>query len=150
MATTVTPTTGTVTITESLTLNGMTYGNSTSININTQGQADQRIMNIATGESFTDILFLSTVDSNGQIVAGDFGYFRITNLDDVNFITLELYVSSTVSSFFKLEAGESFILMSPDMDVQVEGGSPTLADITKIRAKADSSAVDIEYLALSS
>ncbi len=147
MATTVQPANLSVTITENISLSNGTYGNSNIKSFTSKGQVDQRIMNIAAGEgSYTDILFLGSADSRGQVVVNDFTYFRITNLDDTNYITLQLYISATKSYFIKLEAGESYLLMSPDADVTCEGGAPSLTDITRIMADANTAAVDIEYL----
>jgi len=144
MASTVTAATATITISENLTLNGVTYGNSTSKTFASQGEVIQRIMSIAT--TFTDIFHTSTADGRGTIVAADWCYFRITNLDDTNFLTLRLY-DGTDSQFFKLEAGESFFLMSPDIDVKASGTAFTaFADITQIAADADTAACDVEVV----
>jgi hypothetical protein len=144
MASTVTAATATITISESLTLNGTAYGNSISKTFASQGEVIQRIMSVST--SFPDILYTSTVDGRGQVVAADWCYFRITNLDDTNFITLRLY-DGTDSQFFKLEAGESFFLMSPDIDVDASGTTfNSFADITQIAADADTAACDVEFL----
>jgi hypothetical protein len=144
MASTVTAATATITISENLTLNGVTYGNSTSKTFASQGEVIQRIMSIAT--TFTDIFHTSTADGRGTIVAADWCYFRITNLDDTNFLTLRLY-DGTDSQFFKLEAGESFFLMSPDIDVDASGTTfNNFADITQIAADADTAACDVEVV----
>jgi hypothetical protein len=144
MASTVTASTATITVSENITLNGVTYGNAISKSFTTQGQVIQRIMNIST--AFTDMIYTSTADGRGQVVAADWCYFRITNLDDTNFVTLRLY-NGTDSQFFKLEAGESFFLMSPDIDVTAAGtGFGAFADITQIAADADTEACDVEVL----
>ena len=144
MATTVTPAIATITLSENITLNGVTYGNAVSKSFGSQGEVIQRIMSIAT--SFTDIFHTSTADGRGTIVAADWCYFRITNLDDANFLTLRLY-DGTDSQFFKVEAGESFFLMSPDIDVTAAGtGFGAFADITQIAADADTEACDVEVL----
>ena len=144
MASTVTAASATINISENITLNGVTYGNTISKTFQSQGEVIQRIMSIAT--SFTDIFHTSTADGRGQIVADDWCYFRITNLDDTNFITLRLY-DGTDSQFFKLEAGESFFLMSPDIDVDASGTTfNNFADITQIAANADTAACDVEVL----
>jgi hypothetical protein len=152
MATTVEAASLTVTITESVSLANHTYGNNRSKQFVTQGEVDQRIMSIAaSGEaSFTTILALSTVDAKGQVVVANFGYFRITNLDDTNFVTLQLYISATKMYYIKLEPGESYMLMSPDADTLCEAGTPSLADITQINGDADTSACDIEYVIVTS
>lgn len=144
MASTVTASTATITVSENITLNGVTYGNAISKSFTTQGQVIQRIMSI--GTNFTDMIYTSTADGRGQVVAANWCYFRITNLDDTNFVSLRLY-NGTDSQFFKLEAGESFFLMSPDVDVDAAGTTFNgFADITQIAAIADTSACDIEFL----
>ena len=145
MASTVTASTATITISENITLNGVTYGNAISKAFTTQGEVIQRIMSVST--SFPEILITSTVDGRGQVVAADWCYFRITNLDDNNFITLRLTNTATDSQFFKIEAGESFFLMSPDIDID-DGASvfTAFADIDEIAADADTAACDIEFL----
>tara|TARA_R100000951_G_C2650332_1_gene184155 strand:+ start:645 stop:1091 length:447 start_codon:yes stop_codon:yes gene_type:complete len=144
MASTVTASTATITISENIVLNGVSYGNSIDKSFDSQGEVIQRIMSLAT--SFTDIFHTSTVDGRGQVVADDWCYFRITNLDDTNFVNLRLY-NGTDSQFFKLEAGESFFLMSPDIDVTAAGTIfNNFADITQIAARADTAACDVEVL----
>jgi len=143
MATTVTPAIATITLSENITLNGVTYGNAVSKSFGSQGEVIQRIMSIAT--SFTDIFHTSTVDGRGQVVADDWCYFRITNLDDTNYVTLRLY-NGTDSQFFKVEAGESFFLMSPDIDIDVGTTFNGFADITQIAADAHTAACDVEVL----
>jgi hypothetical protein len=144
MASTVTASTATITVSENITLNGVTYGNAISKSFTTQGQVIQRIMSI--GTTFTDMIYTSTADGRGQVVAENWCYFRITNLDDTNFVTLRLY-DGTDSQFFKLESGESFFLMSPDVDVDAAGTTFNgFADIQRIAAIADASACDIEFL----
>ena len=145
MATTVTAADLTVTITEAISLNGVQYGNSINKTFSTQGQVDQRIMSIAVGEgTFTDIFSFSTVDGQGQGVKNDYAYFRITNLDDTNFVTLQITAGDTF--WIKLKAGESFMLMDNQMDAiasSVVFGA--FADITKVSADASDTACDIEY-----
>ena len=145
MATTVTAADLTVSISETYSLNGATYGNTINKVFSSNGEVIQRIMSIAIS-SFTDIFHTSTVDGLGTIVKNDWTYFRITNLDDTNYITLRLY-DDTDSQFFKVEAGESFMLMSPDIDVDTEGTTfNSFADVAEIAAEANTAAVDVEVI----
>jgi hypothetical protein len=145
MATTVTAADLTVTITETISLNGVQYGNSINKTFSTQGQVDQRIMSIAPLEgTFTDIFSFSTVDGQGIGVKNDYAYFRITNLDDTNFITLQITAGDTF--WIKLKAGESFMLMDNEMDAIASSVVfAAFADITKVSADANTAACDIEY-----
>ena len=146
MASTVTASTLTVTITENIVLNGQTYGNSISKSYTSQGEVDQRIMNVAT--SGTVIFSYDTANGGGTGVKNDYAYFRITNLDDTNFVRVE--VNNGADTFFtKVKAGESFLLMDNEMDaIESSSSFGAFADLTSVKCTADTAAVDIEYLAV--
>ena len=139
-----------VAINEQITINGVQYGNNINKTFDGNGKADQRVMSIYASEEsvFTSVLDFKTLDAKGQVVLADFTYFRITNTDDANFITLQLYRSATDISYFKLEFGESFLLMSPEMQSQCEAATPSLSGVSQILALADTSTVDIEYVSV--
>ena len=148
MATTVTAADLTVTISENYTLNGVTYGNSINKTYTSNGQVLQRILNVSTSDPA--IINFGAADAAGQVVVGDYKYFRITNLDDTNFITLTLYNGSD-SFFYKLLAGDAFLLMSNEMDaIDASTSFGAFADITQIKADADTAACDIEIIAVTS
>ena len=109
MASTVTAANLTVTVVESYTLNGVVYGNTVEKTFTSKGQVDQRIMSVATSEK--TLFNWSTADDAGTGVKTDYAYFRVTNLDDTNFVTLRLY-NGADSFWFKLAAGESLLLMN--------------------------------------
>tara|TARA_Y100001973_G_C5188952_1_gene329663 strand:+ start:1498 stop:1986 length:489 start_codon:yes stop_codon:yes gene_type:complete len=142
-----------VSITETVTLNGVTYGNNLNKSFAGNGKVDQRIMTIAAkgeeGMTVTTILALSTVDAKGQVVVADYSYFRITNTDDSNALILELYNGADYI-YFNVEAGESFILMSPETDYLAASGPVTFADIQQINGASASTteSIDIEYVAV--
>ena len=145
MASTVTAANLTVTIVESYTLNGVAYGNTVEKTFTSKGQVDQRIMNVATTE--TAIFNYEGADSAGTGVAADYAYFRVTNLDDTNFVTLRLY-NGADSFWYKLAAGESMMLMNNEMDAITGTTFGALADITSVLAKADTAACDVEFIAV--
>ena len=146
MATTVETANLTVTITESYSLNGVDYGNSPSKTFASNGQILQRIMNVS--KSDPAIINFGAGDEAGQVVVDDYKYFRITNLDDTNFIMLTLY-NGTDSFFYKLLAGDSFLLMSNEMDaVSSSRTFGSFEDITQIKADADTEQCDIEMIAV--
>lgn len=145
MATTVIASNCTVTITEAYELNGVNYGNTKSKTFTSKGKVLQRIMNVSTSDPA--IINFGAADSAGQVTVGDYTYFRISNLDDTNFIMLTLFNGSD-SFFYKLLAGDSFLLMSNEMEVD-EGTTFTgFADITQIKADANTAACDIEIMAV--
>ena len=145
MASTVTAANLTVTIVESYTLNGVAYGNTVEKTFTSKGQVDQRIMNVATTEK--TLFNWGAADDAGTGVAADYAYFRVTNLDDTNFITLRVY-NGADSFWYKLAAGESMMLMNNEMDAITGTTFGALADITLVAAKADTAACDEEFIAV--
>jgi hypothetical protein len=145
MASTVTTADLTVTITESYTLNGVSYGNTTNKTFTSKGQVDQRIMSVAT--TAKTLFNWGAADDAGTGVAADYVYFRVTNLDDTNFITLRLY-NGADSFWFKVAAGESLLLMNNEMDAVTGTSFGALADITLVAAQANAAACDVEFIAV--
>ena len=149
MATTVTAENLTVTITESYTLNGVSYGNTMNKTYTDNGEVYQRIMTIAEDSgrtTWTNIINFGAADAAGIADITNYKYFRIKNLDDTNF--LELRVTGTADSFFvKIKAGETFLLMDNEIDAVASSTTiGTLTDITQIAANADTDAIDIEFV----
>tara|TARA_R110001592_G_scaffold92874_4_gene270216 strand:+ start:1144 stop:1578 length:435 start_codon:yes stop_codon:yes gene_type:complete len=142
MATTITATTLTSTIQETLTLNGQVYGNTNTHEVTSMGQSSSRVMSCGTG--LTDLLNLATTDSAGTIVGDSTKYMRFTNLDDTNFITLQVHNGAASYYKIKLGAGESHLLMNNQMGI----GSEVLADMSVIKGTADTLACDIEVLTI--
>jgi hypothetical protein len=145
MASTVTAANLTVTIVESYTLNGVAYGNTVEKTFTSKGKVDQRILNVATSE--TALFNWEAADSAGIGVAADYAYFRVTNLDDTNFVTLRLY-NGADSFWYKLAAGESLMLMNNEMDAVTGTTFGALADITSVLAQADTATCDVEFIAV--
>ena len=145
MASTVTAANLTVTIVESYTLNGVAYGNTVEKTFTSKGKVDQRIMNVATTEK--TLFNWGAADDAGTGVAADYAYFRVTNLDDTNFITLRVY-NGADSFWYKLAAGESMMLMNNEMDAVTGTSFGALADITLVAAQADTAACDVEFIAV--
>jgi hypothetical protein len=145
MASTVTAANLTVTIVESYTLNGVAYGNTVEKTFTSKGQVDQRIMNVATSEK--TLFNWGAADDAGTGVAANYAYFRVTNLDDTNFITLRVY-NGADSFWYKLAAGESMMLMNNEMDAVTGTSFGALADITLVAAQANTAACDVEFIAV--
>ena len=144
MASTVTAADLTVTITESYTLNSVVYGNTVNKIFSSKGQVDQRIMSVATTEK--TLFNFASADSAGTGVATDYAYFRVTNLDDTNFISLRLY-NGDDSFWIKLAAGESFLLMNNEIDAIADSSTfGSFEDITSILGTANAAACDVEFM----
>jgi hypothetical protein len=141
MATTITNATLTVTLAESVTLNGKAYGNSNTLTIADINEVDGRIMTIPTSE--VDILAYDTAVGAGTFVGANVKYMRITNKDNANYVKLKIADGGSDHYWVKLEAGKSFMLHNN----LIEAASPfsAFANIGTISAIADTAAVDIEY-----
>ena len=156
MATTIQQTSLNVSINESISVNGVSYGNNISKSFDGNGKVDQRVMEI-NSTTFTGIFgYENTLpDKQGVGVKSEFTYFRITNTDSSVGVTIQLYISATKKGYFHLAAGTSFVLMGNDMDFQCEGeeGAFTLADLVTVSAKSDLSGEEattayVEYVAV--
>tara|TARA_R110002051_G_scaffold254688_1_gene313645 strand:+ start:533 stop:979 length:447 start_codon:yes stop_codon:yes gene_type:complete len=146
MATTVAVAELTVTVTESYTLNGVNYGNITNQLFVDNGKVLQRIMVASTSDPA--ILNFGTLDAEGQVMKGDFVYFRVTNLDNKNFVMITLY-NGADSFFYKLKAGDSLLLMDNEMDaIDASTTFGAFADITQIKADADTAECSVEFFAV--
>tara|TARA_R100001530_G_C4207555_1_gene126451 strand:+ start:21 stop:476 length:456 start_codon:yes stop_codon:yes gene_type:complete len=149
MATTVTAASLSVAITESITLNGVDRGSTTTATIASIGEVSSRIMSITNAENGTEIISISTAAGVGTYDKTAVKYLRITNLDDTNYILLQFTDSSSHHWELKLEAGKSIILGdTSSIDDQADIDNFSASAIAKVIAKADTAAVDIEiYIA---
>ena len=151
MATTIVPSNLVVTITESYSLNGVDYGNTMNKTYESNGQVSQRVMSIASkdaeGTTWTDILALTTVDGQGQVVKTDYKYFRITNLDTVNTLYLRTYNGIDFVAF-EVSPASSLLLMDAGYDATLTTTIVTLSDISKISGQSSSTteAIDVEFV----
>ena len=150
MATTIVPSDLIVTITESYTLNGVSYGNNMNKTFTNNGQVSQRVMSIAgngTGTTWTGIINLGAADTAGGVVKADFKYFRITNLDSVNSLYLRLY-NGVDYIMFELNPSSTQLFMDASIDSTTTDIAVTFADITSITGQSSSSAdaIDVEFV----
>lgn len=140
MASTIVNASLSVAITESVTLNGKSYGNINNLSIPNINEVDQRILTIPT--SLIEVVKYGTAAGAGTFVRTDVKYLRITNKDDTNYVRIK--VSNGSDQFWvKLEAGKSFELHNGL--IETANTFNAWADIDTIEAIADTAAVDIEY-----
>lgn len=140
MATTITPATLTVTITEAVSLNNKSYGNSNVLTVANINETDQRILTIPTSE--IGVVTFGSAAGAGTFVRSAVQYLRITNRDDTNFISIHI-TSATDDVWVKVNAGKSFILSNGDLETAAAFSA--WASITAITAIADTAACDVEY-----
>ena len=119
----------TVTITESVTLNSVDQGATTSLTIGSVVETFKRIVSCPTDTTIAT--FRSTVSdgslSDGALDVEDVRYIRVTNLDSTNPVNLSLQVdageddsAADESATILLEAGKSFIMGTPSEGVAVQ------------------------------
>ena len=112
MASTLTASTLTVTHTESLNINGVNYGGTNTLTIESVIEVSKRIIKVPTSEQ--EILTFSDKNAAGTYVQGDVKYIRLTNLDDTNFLYL-VFTNEYLHEFcIKLDKGQSY-LYNPDL-----------------------------------
>jgi len=155
MASTLTAATMTVTISESITLNGKNQGGTTTKSFLTIGEITKRILNISTTEAVV-ATFSSAVASAGHYVAANVRYIRFTNLDDAAFVALTFRNQDNDEVSIKLDAGQSFIFngdndngMTAVMNATQDADASSFANfgsLTNIQADAETGTVDLEMV----
>ena len=119
----------TVTLTESVTLNGVDQGATTSLTVGSVVETFKRIVSCPTDTTIAT--FRSTVSdgslSDGALDVEDVRYIRVTNLDSTNPVNLSLQVdvgeddsAADESATILLEAGKSFIMGTPSEGIAVQ------------------------------
>jgi len=153
MATTVTASTLSVTVSERITLNGVSRNGSTTLSVGSIKEISSRIINVTNSSGGTTLL--SVAASAGTVGPGKYDktavkYLRITNLDDTNYIVLMFSNGDGAGSGdhnweLKLEAGKSILLGDlSSVDAHNDIDSFTAVAIANILALANTAAVDVE------
>tara|TARA_R100000781_G_scaffold41404_3_gene28552 strand:- start:2428 stop:2892 length:465 start_codon:yes stop_codon:yes gene_type:complete len=148
MTTTISNATLTVTITESVTLNGSDQGATNTLTVSNVDEVYKRILTCPASNTTTIATFNS--DAHGAANAIDIEdskYIRVTNKDDTNAVELAIVGAATLYQV-TLAAGQSHILGSADgLMLAEEDTSPsfgTMADIGSIQVNPGGNAVDVE------
>ena len=149
MATTISAATLTVTLTESITLNGQDKGATNSLEIASVTEVSQRIVNVPTSEVV--ILAMGTAVAAGQFIESTVRYIRITNKDDTNHVTLTFRNENSNECIHLLDAGHTFIYPGDNSggvvnthDASASALSISLGNLVDITALADTAACDLE------
>ena len=143
MATTVSAATLNIFIQEEITLNGVKQGAKVQHTIPQVKQVDERVLTVPTHE--VNVLLLSSSAGAGTYATQNFKYARLTNLDDTNFLRVTLLSGSSGSVLTqKLPPKRSMIFTSTSISGSSAGVSfDAFSDFTTVKAKADSSAIDL-------
>ena len=144
----------TVTLTESVTLNGSVRGSTNQLTITGIEHVMERIVTIPASADTTVLLTKDTVASSDSAVdIQKTKYIRITNLDSTNSVTLSLQVdinendsAADESASILLEAGKTFMLGTPHDSVAIGGSAivTALHDLESILVDSGSNAVKLE------
>jgi len=154
MTSTLTAATMTVTLTESIELNGTDQGATNTLSIGSIAEVSKRIVNIPTSE--VEVVAMSTAVASGTFIESTVMYIRLTNKDDTNHITLTFKDEDATEVALLLDKGQSFIyngdLSAGVVDTMHAGGSAltvSLNDLVNITALADTAACDLEIFVAS-
>tara|TARA_R100000808_G_C2148323_1_gene156453 strand:- start:2788 stop:3255 length:468 start_codon:yes stop_codon:yes gene_type:complete len=151
MASTITAAAMTVTVSESITLNGVNQGGTQTLSIPAIATFSKRIIDVPASE--VEIIAMSTAVAAGTFIESDVMYIRITNLDDENHVTLTFKSDGNHEFAVKLDKGQSFLYngdldggVVATMDASASALSLSLADLVNVTAIADSSPCDLEVV----
>jgi hypothetical protein len=154
MATTVTASTLSVKISESITLNGVSRNGGTTLSVASIKSIANRIVEVTNATNGTELITVSTAPGAGVYDKNSVKYMRITNLDDTNFIIIMFTNGDGAGSGdhnweVKLEAGKSYVIGDlSSIDDQADIDNFSASAVAKVIAKADTAAVDVElYIA---
>jgi len=161
MASTVVASTLTVTLTESISLNGQSFGGTRSYSIASINEIYKRILTIPADADTTVVSFKSaTSTSDVALDIQDAKYLRISNLDNSNTINLSLQIdageddsAADESATVALAPGQSFIMGSPHDSIAVSDANATIVtdlhDLESVLIDSSSNAVDVEVFVAS-
>ena len=160
MATTVTPATLTVTVTESISLNGTDKGATNTVTFASIKEVYKRMVRCVDDSDCTIATFRTdTHTADGAIDLENVRYIRVTNLDDTNPMNLSLQVAlaenatANASTTVLVKAGESFILGTIhdgiSLDDDAAGIVTSLNDLESLLVDPLSENIDVEILVAS-
>lgn len=148
MASTVSKTTFTSKIVESININGQLQQAYVTFSVPEVTDYSHRIMSVSTGTS--SIMTLGASDAAGRIQNTKFKYMRITNLDDTNNIRLTFELTSNTDTYeVVLVPKASHILTSKAADITTGGAAVSLEDIVVVKGTATDAACDVEIFTVS-
>ena len=155
MASTITAATMTVTITESITLNGKNQGDTNTVSFSDIKEIYKRIVRCVDDTDCTIATFqTATNTSDGAIDLENVRYIRVTNLDDTNPMNLSLQVAggedgtANMSTTVLVKAGESFMLGTVHDGIALDDDAATivtaLTDLESLLVDPLSENIDVE------
>ena len=145
----------TVTLTESVTLNGSVRGSTNQLTITGIEHVMERIVTVPASVDTTVLLTKHDVFSSDSAVdIQDTKYIRITNLDSTNSVTLSLQIDAGENDggadetcSILLEAGKTFMMGTPHDSIAVNDSSTAVTathDLESIMVDSASNVVKLE------
>ncbi len=152
MTSTIEAATMTVTLQESISLNGYDQGAKNTRTIASIAEVSKRIVTVTTTEA--TVATFSAAIAAGNYIAANVRYIRFTNKDDTNFITLTFRNQDNDEVAVKLDYGQSMILNGDNSNGMTAvfnatedadaASSSNFGSLTNIQADADSASCDLE------
>ena len=145
MATTITPSTLTVTIAATLDFGGSkTYNLAKTVTISNITEADKRIIPVPIASEVEIIGIQSAAIDRGAFT--DFDCLILINQDDTNFVRLRISENGGDTADFRLDAGEVMFFWNAKIEVNTtEAAFGAFVTPDMISAQADTAEVDLEY-----
>ena len=142
MASTIDSSTLEIRISEEITINGKKKGSSSLQKISGINEVSERIITaLVTG---TDIIALGAAAGAGTFIRSDVKYIRIKNLDNANFVRLAIRTDDT-DVHLKLPALSNFVIHNGSAaSSELDDNTVAFANITSIKAWADTASVDLD------
>ncbi len=155
MASTITPSTLTVSISESISLNGRQQGGTTTKSIGSIKEVYKRIVRCIDDSDCTIAAFRTATHTVANAIdLENVRYIRVTNLDDTNPMNLSLQITQAedgtadASSTHLISAGESFILHTIHDGIVAKDDAATidvdLHDLSELLVDPLSENIDVE------
>lgn len=149
MASTITSANLTVTISESIQLNGQDINSENQLVIPDINEYDKRIVTIPFASEIQFINF-STAVASGTYIAANVKYMRVSNKDNTNFVRIRVKNAGAETFDIKLEAGKSWMMGNPSESANITGAAfVSFVNATSINAQADTANVDVEFVVAS-
>lgn len=149
MATTVSPQTLTVTLSETINLNGQSINSENQLTIPSITSIDKRIVTIPFASQVTVLNFGAAVAA-GTVIAANVKYIRITNKDSVNFVRVRVTKASGETYDERIDAGKSCMFGNALLSANSTGAAfSAFITADNISAQADTAPVDIEIFSAS-
>ena len=142
----------TVTVKESVTINGRDYGSTQNFSIASIADINRRVVTVTTTEAIN--MTFASATAGGSFIPGKVQYMRFTNLDATNFLTLTFTNEDGDEVAIKVDAGRSFIWAADISAGMVDVMNATenadansdaaLGDLALVQADANTGSCDLE------